>query len=103
MSAAESKQKRNTRFGAGKSGNPRGRPRGAQGKKTILEYEMRQRVTIPINGVERSVTQLEALLRVAIKGHMEGRPRYTRLLETLNILDEYEPLIIAMCEMERKL
>lgn len=57
------------RFPPGKSGNPKGRTRGAKGMRTILRKEFNERVRITENGKTRKISKMELLVkRLAEKG-----------------------------------
>src|SRR3546814_9623221 len=59
-----------TRFQKGRSGNPRGRPRGS--KAPPYESVLGQIVTIREDGIERRVTAAEAFLLHMTKRGLEG-------------------------------
>ena len=54
------KPPRRTQFAKGKSGNPRGRPKGALNVATMLEQILKEEVIITLNGRRRTVTKLQA-------------------------------------------
>jgi hypothetical protein len=51
-----------TRFAPGKSGNPRGRPKGSRSVAAILDGIMSQKVTVSEGGRTRRVSRLEVML-----------------------------------------
>lgn len=54
---------RATQFRKGASGNPRGRPRGANSFKTDLAAELREKLTLTENGKERRITKQRAFIK----------------------------------------
>ena len=56
------KPPRRTQFAKGKSGNPRGRPKGALNVATMLERILEEEVIITQNGRRRTVTKLQAAI-----------------------------------------
>jgi hypothetical protein len=73
-----------TRFKKGQRGNPAGRPRGRH--EAPYETVLGQMVTIREAGVERRVTQEEALLLHLAKSGLEGNGAATRT--TLGLIEE---------------
>jgi hypothetical protein len=73
------KPPREHRFQPGKSGNPRGRPKGAKGLKAELTEEMNEWVTITSEGKQRRVRKrrliIKALAAKAAKGNVAALPR----------------------------
>jgi hypothetical protein len=77
------------RFSSGRSGNPRGRPKGSQNLTTLLSQALNQKVTVTEHGQSRQITKREAMItqlvnRAAGKGDlaamrllldMEGRAK----------------------------
>jgi hypothetical protein len=70
------KPPKNQRFTTGKSGNPKGRPKGSKNFATIFHEVGRQKVKVTDNGVTREITKFEAsamqLLNKASTGDMRA-------------------------------
>src|SRR5215469_3861121 len=56
------KPPRHSRFVRGRSGNPRGRPRGAKSFNTLLSEKLNEPVTVAENGGRRKITKREAIV-----------------------------------------
>lgn len=72
-----------TRFKKGKSGNPRGRPRGSLNMVTVLERTLRDKVVINENGVRKTVTKLEAAVKQLVNKAASGDLAAMRQLSAL--------------------
>src|SRR5947209_14467511 len=69
------KPPKNSQFAKGKSGNPKGRPKGSQNIATVLASVMREKVQLDENGRRRTTTKGKAVvLRVtnaALTGNLD--------------------------------
>jgi hypothetical protein len=95
-----------TRFRKGRSGNPRGRPKGARGIRTLLDEALGQEITISEGGRTSRISKREALIlsliTKAIKGDMRAAAQTLRLIEahedkpdragglTVNVIDQFD-------------
>jgi hypothetical protein len=61
-----------SRFRKGVSGNPRGRPKGALNKKTILGRTLQEKVVITENGKRKRITKREALYKQIVNKGVSG-------------------------------
>jgi Family of unknown function (DUF5681) len=76
-----------TRFAAGKSGNPKGRPKGSRSVGAILQDVMRQKIAVTENGKTRRMSALEVMFRRLLNDAMRSDARAIKLL--LSLADRY--------------
>lgn len=80
-------------FPKGRSGNPKGRPKGARGLKTDLKAELTSLVAITENGKTKKITKqqvvLKSLVAKAAKGDTKAAGQVlTMVIQILGIEDE---------------
>jgi uracil-DNA glycosylase len=68
------------RFPNGRSGNPKGRPRGSRSSATLLGEILSERVAVRENGRVRTVTKKELILRYAVNKAAMGDSRAREFL-----------------------
>jgi Family of unknown function (DUF5681) len=73
-----------TRFAPGRSGNPRGRPKGSRSVGAILKGIMSQKVTVTEGGRMRRLSRLEVMLLRLANDAARGDPRAMKLALELN-------------------
>jgi hypothetical protein len=64
-----------SRFKPGQSGNPRGRPKGRQNLKTVLENILDQKVTVTENGRPKVMRKRELMLVAHVNKAVKGDVR----------------------------
>jgi hypothetical protein len=74
------------RFKPGRSGNPRGRPKGAKNEETILNNLLNRRIEIRQAGRLRKITVLEAMLLKFAEEALKGDAKAATFL-----LNRYRP------------
>ena len=63
---------RHTQFEPGRSGNPRGRPRGAKNLKTLLNKALNELVIVTESGGRRKISKREAIVTQLVNGSAKG-------------------------------
>lgn len=79
---------RRTRFKTGKSGNPRGRPKGARGLGAELQAELGERMPVTINNRTRRFSKRQIILKTLVAKALKGDIRATEKLIELVIRAE---------------
>ena len=74
------KPPRRTRFKKGRSGNPKGRPRGSRTSLTLLEQALSEQVVVTENGQRKQITKGEAMLKQLVNKAASGDPRAMQML-----------------------
>ena len=69
------KPPKKSQFKKGKSGNPKGRPKGSSNFSTYLDAMLKSPVTISDNGRSKKVTTMEASLARLREQALKGNPR----------------------------
>jgi hypothetical protein len=64
-----------SKFQKGQSGNPKGRPKGAKGLKTLVAQELKASITVQQNGKKTRIRQSEALVKRMVNDALQGRDR----------------------------
>lgn len=73
-----------TRFAKGRSGNPAGRPRGRKSLRSSLESILHRRISVREGDQVRSISQVEALLKVLVNAGLKGN--YSTALKVIDLL-----------------
>lgn len=71
---------KNSQFQKGKSGNPKGRPKGSKNFLTLLNKELEQKVTVNENGRKKTITRQHAIVKRLVAGALSGDPKATLTL-----------------------
>jgi hypothetical protein len=78
---------RATQFAAGKSGNPKGRPKGSRTVGAILQDILSQKIAVTENGKTRRIPTLEVMFRRLVNDAVRRDPAALKLL--LPLIDRY--------------
>ena len=77
-----------TRFKAGQSGNPRGRPSGAKNLATLLNEALNELVVVTENGGRKRISKRQASFKQLVNEAAKGNWRALKLL--VDILQDIE-------------
>jgi hypothetical protein len=81
-----------TRFRAGQSGNPKGRPKGSRNLASALEAALQEQVTVNEGGVRKKVTKRQAALKQIANKAASGDVNGLRILiPLLQFLEQRPP------------
>ena len=67
-------------FKKGKSGNPKGRPKGSSNFSTLLERELAGTIVVNENGRRKSMTRLQAMVKRIVAAALQGDAKQVQLL-----------------------
>jgi predicted phage terminase large subunit-like protein len=86
------KPPKNTRFKSGQSGNPKGRPRGQRNLRTVVKEVLKEKITIREGERTRTVSRLDAIVRMTINNALKGDPKaltgFIQLIRPTGLMDE---------------
>lgn len=74
------KPPQHTRFKKGRSGNPKGRPKGTPNFATALEQALSEQVIVNEGGQRYTLSKLEAAVKQLVNRAAQGDPRATQQL-----------------------
>ncbi len=78
------KPPKHTRFQAGQSGNPKGRPKGCSNFATTLGKILGERVQIVENGRRKTITKLEATMKQLVNKSASGDLKAIQVLSSFS-------------------
>jgi hypothetical protein len=76
-----------SRFRPGRSGNPRGRPKGSRSARALLEQALSAPVTISEGGATRVIEQRAALFKALVAKAIKGDARSAALI--VRLMDQF--------------
>ncbi len=79
------KPPKRTRFKPGRSGNPKGRPKGSKNIRTLVREVMDERIAVREGGTSRKVSKREAMVRYQVHKAAQGDARATQLVLDLDL------------------
>ena len=80
-----------TRFQPGKSGNPKGRPKGAKNLTTLIQRELDEGVVVREGGKRRKVAKRQVVAMQLVKKAVEGNDR--AIAKLIDLDDQFEEAV----------
>lgn len=78
-------------FTKGKTGNPRGRPKGSKSFMSLLAKELGQSIVVNENGKKKTITRLQAMVKKMVSGALNGDQKaMLTLVEILKRTGQFE-------------
>jgi uncharacterized protein DUF5681 len=92
------KPPKQTQFAAGRSGNPKGRPKGSKNFATVIQGELKRPVVVTEDGRRRRITKREAVAKQLVNRAAAGDPKSIPVL--LNETRRYESEVSDDIQLE---
>lgn len=94
------KPPRANQFQAGRSGNPKGRPKAERNFIKLVENALQRTVTVQVGGKRRRMTQMEAMAEKvvldALKGDPKARAQVLAMLEKKALVDNRPSAVLIV-------
>ena len=86
---------KSSQFKKGRSGNPRGRPKGSNNFLTLLEQELGQSIVVNENGKKKTISRMQAMVKRMVSGALQGETRaMLTLVEILRRMGRFDETTI---------
>ncbi|HYL33442.1 MAG TPA: DUF5681 domain-containing protein [Stellaceae bacterium] len=86
---------RSSQFKPGKSGNPKGRPKGAKNFATVIQEELEVKIAVTENGRRRKITKRQAVAKQLVNKAAAGDAKVIPVLLNEARLHEGQPAAIS--------
>lgn len=74
---------KHSRFRKGRSGNPKGRPKGSKKLRTLLDRELDVKVVVTDNGKRKTISKREAVAKRMVNNAISGELNATKTVVSL--------------------